>query len=112
MTFCTHEHLCVTFVFILDLCCLLVVCGLRWPLASFHCPTFHRTAMQTLRGLPCTHKCASSFSGSRQLVRVPIEAGSRRSAQKRSRAAVVVEANLFSRAVRVIQSYANQIGEF
>lgn len=40
------------------------------------------------------------------MLRAPVVQG-RRSA----RGAVIVEANLFSRAVRVIQSYANQIGE-
>lgn len=65
-------------------------------------------SMQALRGTPCSQRCSTSLSGSRQLVvRAPV-AFSRRSGH---RTAVVVEANLFSRAVRVIQSYANQIGE-
>jgi hypothetical protein len=66
--------------------------------------------MQALRGAPCTQKCSTSLSGSRQLLlRAPAPIRSRRGSGQR--ASVVVEANLFSRAVRVIQSYANQIGE-
>lgn len=66
--------------------------------------------MQALRGTPCTQKCSTSLSGSRQLLlRAPAPIRSRRGSGQR--ASVVVEANLFSRAVRVIQSYANQIGE-
>jgi hypothetical protein len=49
------------------------------------------------------------FGSKQQLVlRAPVHS---RRGSARARGAVVVEANLFSRAVRVIQSYANQIGE-
>jgi hypothetical protein len=49
------------------------------------------------------------FGSKQQLVlRAPVLS---RRGSARARGAVVVEANLFSRAVRVIQSYANQIGE-
>lgn len=75
---------------------------------SLHLNQLH--SMQALRGTPCTQKCSTSLSGSRQLLlRAPAPIRSRRGSGQR--ASVVVEANLFARAVRVIQSYANQIGE-
>lgn len=51
----------------------------------------------------------SAGQQSRSLARPALLPASGRRAGRRS--AVVVQANLFARAVRVIQSYANQLGE-
>lgn len=64
--------------------------------------------MQVLKGVSCPRQCSTALSGRRHplVLRAPAVSRSRR-----TRGAVVVEANLFARAVRVIQSYANQIGK-